>query len=367
MILARWSYVLHMLWSISCGVESLILYKIIAANGSSTLRNQEHRDLEISTSILRLFLLGSIAIRYMLCWHIRSTNRTAQMSCLMSRDLEANYGTNSSLPPVGKRLSWLRTIGRFLLRTPKSTILQLSFLSRILLVILQDVVNIFPWLSTFGRFLLHVWPNSTVLQLSFLSRILLVILQRIVNILLSYQSAKFMECLFQLHSNKETMLDPSKHTLYILILLGVLETCFIVLQSPLWSRIVQACRRRLSNISFRSIFPLGPHWHQQHSTSEKSSIIGKSRGPDKFIDETLFGILPALAELALAVGCASQRVGFYYASMLALNSGCNIMFTMWSAGHAAKLERAKDDAKHHIVDVRLVRIMIHIKKLLINS
>ena len=43
------------------------------------------------------------------------------------------------------------------------------------------------------------------------------------------------------------------------------------------------------------------------------------------------------------------------------------MFTMWSAGHAAKLERAKDDAKHHIVDVRLVRIMIHIKKLLINS
>jgi ABC-type transport system involved in Fe-S cluster assembly fused permease/ATPase subunit len=109
------------------------------------------------------------------------------------------------------------------------------------------------------------------------------------------------------------------------------------------------------------MFPLGPDWHQQHSSSEKSFIIGKSRGRDKYINETLFGVLPALTELGLAVGCAFQRVGLYYASMLALNSGCNIMITLWSAGHAAKLERAKEDAKHHIVDVRLVGILINCK------
>jgi hypothetical protein len=343
-ILTRWSYVLPLFWSIDFAVESLILYHVIDANGSGSLHIRAHGNIDITASISRLFFLSLIAIRYLQRWYIGSTNNTTQKTSLLNEDEEANYGTNTRLSPI----------------------LQPLIPPRISLVVLQCAANIFPWFITFRRFLLHVWPESTVLQLTFLSRVLVVILQRIVSILVPYQTTKLMECLFQLHSSGESTFDSARHTLYNLILLYILETGFNALQGPLWSRIVQGSRRRLSNTSFRSIFLLEPYWHQQFSTSEKSSIIGKSRGPDKFIDETLFGILPALTEFAIAVGYAYLRVGFYYASMLALNSGCCILVTVWSAGHAAKLERAKDDAKHCIVDLRSVRIMTCFERLLIN-
>jgi hypothetical protein len=320
-----------MLWSTSCGVELWILYHIIAANDSGALGRWEHGDIELLTSILRLLLLGSMAIRYLLCWHIDSIRHTTQITWLLNGELEANHSVDDRLPLTETRFPWL---------------LQLS--------VNLPRFDIFPSLNTFRRLLLHVWPESTTQQLFFLSRILLVILQRIINILLPYQSAKFMECLFQLHGKDGALLAPTRHALYTLLLLGVLETCFIALQSPMWCRIVQACRCRLSDASFRSIFPLPPYWHQQHNSSEKSLMIGKSRGPDKYIDGTLFGIVPALTELGLAIGCAFQLVGLYYASMLALNSGSSLMISLWSAGRAAKLESAKEDAKHDIVNVRLV-------------
>lgn len=43
-----------------------------------------------------------------------------------------------------------------------------------------------------------------------------------------------------------------------------------------------------------------------------------------------------------------------------------MMFILWSVGNVAIFNGAKDDAKYHIIDLRLVWIMIHSKKLLTN-
>jgi hypothetical protein len=185
----RRSYLFPMLCSTSCGVELWILYHIIAANDSGALGKWKHGDIELLTSILRLFLLGSIAIRYLPCWHIDSIRHTTQIAWLLNGGLEANHSADERLPLTETGFPWLLQLSVNLLR-----------------------FDLFPSLSTFRRLLLHVWPKSTTQQLLFLSRILQVILQRIINILLPYQSAKFMECLFQLHGKDEALLAPARHS-----------------------------------------------------------------------------------------------------------------------------------------------------------
>jgi ABC-type transport system involved in Fe-S cluster assembly fused permease/ATPase subunit len=73
---------------------------------------------------------------------------------------------------------------------------------------------------------------------------------------------------------------------------------------------------------------------------------------DKFVTETLFGILPTIVDLVLAVCFASNRFGVWCAVEVALTEFCLVCFIAWSGGRTAQLEKMRSDAKDYIDEFR---------------
>jgi len=98
--------------------------------------------------------------------------------------------------------------------------------------------------------------------------------------------------------------------LRIYLFFRVLETCLDVLPKLLWSRIAQFCYRCLNGNGCYRFLSHDEKWNRNHSTSEKSSALEKARAVDKFITEAIFGIVPIIIDLLLAVCFAANRLEF---------------------------------------------------------
>ncbi|KAH8661700.1 P-loop containing nucleoside triphosphate hydrolase protein, partial [Tricladium varicosporioides] len=201
-------------------------------------------------------------------------------------------------------------------------------------------------------FLGYVWPNSSRPKWCLLIRVLLVFLQRVSNIFLPYQMSVFSERLFNMKGRGTSNEATVKQVLYIILIWRVLGKCFQVFQSPLWNRVVQLCRRNLSDAALGHIFKLGQDYHAKHSVSEKTLVVGKSRAIDKLIEEVIFRLLPALIDLVLAVGYTLSRFGICCATKVGVFGCCYISFTLWSASRIAQLEKKRLQAKELTVNVR---------------
>ena len=173
--------------------------------------------------------------------------------------------------------------------------------------------------SRFIQFLTHIWPKSIGLQFIFHSRILLILFQRGANLYLPYLTSVFLERIFQLKSDQKSTEVAVLQALRTYLVFRVLATCLDVLQKSLWSRIVQSCRRRLGRTALSCFLTQDKEWNQCHSTSEKSSAVGKARAVDKFITEAIFVILPTIVDLVLAVWFAATRFGIWCAIKVALD------------------------------------------------
>lgn len=300
-ILARWSISWLVLWFTGFGLEMLILFHAMDANTFNASGSSSYENLEFWTSLLRLLLFVFIGICCSSCvQHIDDTSDLSQQATqLLEVDLEANYGAVSQSLPCQKK----------------------GLCS-----------------SRFIRFLAHIWPESIGLQFIFHSRILLLLFQRGANLYLPYLTSVFLERIFQLKTDQKSTEFSVLQALRTYLVFRVLATCHDVLQKSLWSRIVQSCRRRLGRTALSCFLTQDKEWNQRHSTSEKSSAVGKARAVDKFITEAMFGILPTVVDLVLAVWFAANRFGVWCAFKMALTGLRLTCFLLWSGRHTADLE-----------------------------
>jgi hypothetical protein len=280
----------------------------------STSGNSTHGKLELWTSLLRQILFVFIGLSIQ---HVDDTGGFSQQTTpLLEADLEANYNTVSQSLPRQKKESWLK---RFL------------------------------------RFLVHIWPNSFVLQLLFLSRILLLFLQRGVNLLLPYFLSIFLQRNFQLSSEQESTEVAVLQALRTYLIFRILEKSLDVLQKSIWNRISQSGILSGTSNAFCNFIEKDEDWNNRYSTSEKLSAIGKFRAVIKFTTEALFGILPTIIDLLLAVGFAANRFGLLCAVKVTSTGLCLMCFQLWSSRRTAHLEKTRSDAKDHIEDFRYGR------------
>jgi hypothetical protein len=200
-----------------------------------------------------------------------STTKAISLKKPSEGDLEANYGASSQILPYRRRKSW--------------------------------------W-SRFIRFLVHIWPKS------------------IAKLFLPYLASVFLERIFQLSSDQKSTEAAVLQALRTYLFFRVLEKCLDVLQKSLWNRVIQSCRRRLAGTALHRFLTQDEEWNQRHSASEKSSAVGKSRAVDKFTTEAIFGILPTIVDLVLAVWLAANR-----------------FFLLCSGIRTAHLEKKRSDAE----------------------
>jgi ABC-type bacteriocin/lantibiotic exporter with double-glycine peptidase domain len=295
----------------------MILFHTMDLNTFNASDRSSDGNMEFWTSLLRLLLFVFIGICCSLsAQHIDDTSGPShEATQLLEGELEANYGVVSrSLPRQKKGVCT----------------------------------------SRFIRFLAHIWPKSMGLQFAFHSRILLLLFQRGVNLYFPYLISVFLERIFQLKGDQKST-DAASQALYTYICFRVLETCLDVLQKSLWSRIVQSCRRHLASTALYRFLTQDEEWNQRHSTSEKSSAVGKARAVDKFVTEAIFGTLPTIVDLVLAIWFAANCFGVWCGFYFALTGLCLLCFLVWSGRRTADLEKTRSDAKKYTEDIRYGR------------
>jgi hypothetical protein len=189
----------------------------------------------------------------------------------------------------------------------------------------------------------------------FLSTILLLFLQPVVNLLLPYFLSIFLERTFQLRSEQKYIEGSVLQALGTYLVFRILGKSLNLLPKSLWNRIMQSGIRCGTNTAFGNFLKKDEDWNTRHSTSEKLLAIGKFRAVIKFTTEVLFGILPTIVDLSLAVGFTANRFGLLCAVTTTSTGLFLICFLLWSSKRAAHLEKMRSDAKARIEEFRYGR------------
>ena len=211
---------------------------------------------------------------------------------------------------------------------------------------LQDRTKL-PFSSTFTLFLAHVRPS--------LSLTLILILQRITIFYLPYLSSLVVQSIFQFHSEQIPGKVEVLKALAYYLSVRFLEKLLDESQNPLWIRIVQECRRFISETALYNSLKLDNEWYDEHGTSETLSIIRKYRTVDKVITEASFSILPTVFDIIFAVCYASYRFDLWCAIQFMVSALILLCFIIWSGGYTAQLEENTSWAKDHTNEIRYVR------------
>jgi ABC-type bacteriocin/lantibiotic exporter with double-glycine peptidase domain len=280
----------------------------------NTSESSAHRNLELWTGLSRQLLFVIIGIHLLRIQHTDDRGGISQQTTpLLDADLEANYNTVSQSLPRRKKESWS---------------------NRLLC------------------FLVHVWPNSIGLRVLFLSTILLLFLQPVVNLLLPYFLSIFLERTFQMRNEPKSSDSSVLQALGTYLVFRTLGKSLDLLPKSLWNRIMQSGIRGGTNTALGNVLDKEEDWNTRYSTSEKLFAIGKFRAVIKFTTEVLFGIVPTIIDLLLAVGFAANRFGPLCAVMITLAGLFFICFLLWSSKRTAHLEKVRSDAKARIEELR---------------
>jgi hypothetical protein len=314
MVRARSSFVWLILWSTGFGLELLILFHIMDDGTFNTSESSAHGTLELWTSLSRQLLFVFIGLHLLRIQHINNRGGNSQQTTrLLEADLEANYNTVSQSLPCRKKESWS---------------------NRLLC------------------FLVYIWPSSFGLRVLFLSTILLLFLQPVVNLILPYFLSIFLECNFQLRSEPKSNESSVLQALGDYLVFRILGKSLDLLPKSLWNRIMQSGIRSGTNTTFGNFLEKDEDWNTRYSTSEKLLAIGKFRAVIKFTTEVLFGIVPTIIDLLVAVGFAANRFGLSCAAMITSAGLFLIGFLLWSSKRTAHLEKMRSDAKARIEELR---------------